>query len=147
MYGCNHGDWLVVRSLGEGCSVGMCQTDRGAHTHRRANPKPAVSLKTISYIIETTYKFQRSLGRGGKKGHFASSLFFFSRYILSQSLRAPGWGSQTLKWWIYTSGIKKKLCKALLKKHVLTKKMPTILSPMGHSVASGQMKWRRKGLK
>lgn len=72
-YGCNHGDWLVVRSPGESCSVGMCQTDRGARTHRRANQKPAVSLKTIGYIIETTYKFPGDSGRERKKGHFASS--------------------------------------------------------------------------
>lgn len=64
MYGGNHGNWLVVRSLGEGCSVGMCEADRGAHTHRRANDKPAVSLKSISYIIETTYYFQPSSGQG-----------------------------------------------------------------------------------
>lgn len=67
MYGCNHGDWLVVRSLGEGCSVGMCQTDRGAHIHRRANQKPAVSLKTISYVIETTYKFQGEIWVEGER--------------------------------------------------------------------------------
>lgn len=77
MYGCNHGDWLVVRSLGEGCSVGMCQTDRGAHIHRRANQKPAVSLKTISYIIETTYKFGEAEGRQGEESNFESSLLFF----------------------------------------------------------------------
>lgn len=63
MYGGNHGNWLVVRNLGEGCSIGMCEADRGAHTHRRANDKPAVSLKSISYIIETTYYLQPSSGQ------------------------------------------------------------------------------------
>lgn len=91
-YGCNHGDWLVVRSPGEGCSVGMCQTDRGAHTHCRANQKPAVSLKTIGYISETTYKFQGDLAREEKKGHFASSsLFFFNTFFSNRfDLKAPG---------------------------------------------------------
>lgn len=63
MYGGNHGNWLVVRNLGEGCSIGMCEADRGAHTHKRANDKPAVSLKSISYIIETTYYLQPSSGQ------------------------------------------------------------------------------------
>jgi len=39
----------------------MCQTDRGAHTRRRANQEPAVSLKTIADTIETTYKYQGCL--------------------------------------------------------------------------------------
>lgn len=103
MYGCNHGDWLVVRSLGEECSVGMCQTDRGAHIHCRANQKPAVSLKTISYITETTYESQISLVWEQKeKGHFETSLSFYNTFIPNWfDLRVPGWESQTLKWWIY----------------------------------------------
>ena len=75
MYGCNHGDRAVARSPGAGCSVGMCQTDRGAHTHRRANPEPAVSLKTIAHTTETTYKYQRCLVDRQEK--VTLPLFFF----------------------------------------------------------------------
>lgn len=51
MYGCYHGDRLVVRSLGEGCGVGMCQTDRGARTHARTHTQHS-KLKTCCFTKE-----------------------------------------------------------------------------------------------
>lgn len=60
MYGCYHGDRLVVRSLGDRCRIGMCQTDRGvrthAHTDTHQTKKPAASPKSIRDLNQASYK-------------------------------------------------------------------------------------------
>lgn len=47
MYGCYHGDRLVVRSLGEQCGIGMCQTDR--ERGARAHTPPHSKLKNLLF--------------------------------------------------------------------------------------------------
>lgn len=48
-------NWYL-RALERGDSVGMCQTERGAHTHHRANQKPAVSPQKHNLLRCSAYR-------------------------------------------------------------------------------------------